>query len=230
MRQSPSSVPATIACAGVVLAIFVAGCGATSHGPSAGERSFSIPLKGPRPGTYEFTVSGSRGEGPSETQTVVADGTGWTIKTDRGGNGGDSKVEMRTDGLYLTAQVEVLSNGERRPCRIPTPQLSLPNPIQAGRQWTSRFSCPSGVIHHDSVDVAARSQVQGMQTIRIGGRSVEVVRIEVNTVDTTGSVVSHTHALQYIDPDLGIIVEQITDISGIYTEHLAVTLALLPAR
>ena len=189
-----------------------------------------MALKAPKPGIYEFSVRGGKGDyGPTETQTVIENGSGWTIKTDSGGNGGDAQVEMRGDGLYVTSQEVVLSNGERRVCSLPAAQLAFPNPLQSGRQWTIRASCPSGDLNHDTAYQVARLRVDGTQTITIGGHSVRVVRVVEDTVATTGPFVSRTHTVAYIDAALGIIVARIADTSGSYSEHVEETLAEFPA-
>ena len=154
---------------------------------------------------------------------------GWTLTVDRGGNGADAMLSMQADGLHMTSLVDFFSSGERRPCTLLGPLLLIPSPLEPGKRWTAHLSCPTGDLAGDNSSISISSRVVGQQTIAIGGRSIEVVRIEADSSSSSRLGATHGHHVNYVYPGIGLFVEQVTDGSGVVSSHILEMLTTLPS-
>ena len=171
-----------------------------------------MPLHSPRVGTYLWTAANSRTGSSTEVVSVIPARGGWQITVDRAGNGGQLEVEMRADGLYITAQT-VIAGVERRPCTLASPYIFLPNPPTLGRTWTLRELCPSGDVAHDVSNITGTGSVVGYQTLNVGGRSVAAVKLRFAATEVTGATVIRITTEQYVAYALGLPVRTINDSS-----------------
>ena len=182
--------------------------------PSANNNSASPPaspsgLKPTAPGTYKFTVTGTRRGGTPPTTQTINDQADATVDPPTGADQHSKQVDNNNpqanqdqtlrylaDGIYL---VDLKLGGviEFKPSQ---PVLEYPEPATIGKAWSWEITSTDGAttVHTDLKVLRNENQM-------VGSESVATTVLDV-TITTRGQFTSTTHETVWVSEKYRIIV------------------------